>query len=272
MPSQSFPIVDTHAHVYRKDLPMADDRRYTPETDATPTQYADMRRALRASRAVLIQPSFLGTDNHYMLALASRHPETMRAVVAVDPNVNTATLRVHAAQGAVGIRLNLLGQALPDLAATRWDRLLAFVQTHDWHVELHCEAARLAEVVPPLLTRGCRVVIDHFGRPDPALGERDPGFRYLLQTAASRRVWIKVSAPYRVTVAPDGGKRAGTLLDAALEAFSADFLLWGSDWPHSQHPDAPAATAALHALCSHVRKEEDLRRILWHTPNALFHF
>jgi len=265
-------IVDAHAHVYRTDLAMADGRRYTPAADATPAQYEAVRRALHAGRAVLIQPSFLGTDNRYMLEVVGRDPQALRAVVVVDPGVDAAALRGYAAQGVVGIRLNLLGQALPDLAAARWDGLLEFVRSADWHVELHCEAQRLAAVVPPLLARGCRVVVDHFGRPDPALGELDPGFRYLLETADSRRVWVKVSAPYRVGTGPDGAEQAGRLLDAALEAFSADFLVWGSDWPHSQHPDAPEPAGLLHALCRRVPGEAELARILWHTPNELFHF
>ena len=37
---------------------------------------------------------------------------------------------------------------------------------------------------------GCRVVIDHFGRPDPALGIADPGFAYLLRQADSGQVWV----------------------------------------------------------------------------------
>ena len=40
------------------------------------------------------------------------------------------------------------------------------------HVELHCEARLLREFVPKLLHAGLDVVVDHFGRPDPALGHR----------------------------------------------------------------------------------------------------
>ena len=57
--------------------------------------------------------------------------------------------------------------------------------------------------MPALLAAGCRVVIDHFGRPDPALGIADPGFAYLLRQADSGQVWVKLAAPYRNWPAPD---------------------------------------------------------------------
>ena len=41
------------------------------------------------------------------------------------------------------------------------------------------------------------VVVDHFGRPDPRLGVDDPGFRYLIETGATGRVWVKLSGAYR---------------------------------------------------------------------------
>jgi predicted TIM-barrel fold metal-dependent hydrolase len=49
-------------------------------------------------------------------------------------------------------------------------------------------------VLEPLLKLGLKVVVDHFGRVDPALGVDDPGFRYLLSTGASRQVWSVVGA------------------------------------------------------------------------------
>ena len=82
----------------------------------------------------------------------------------------------------------------------------------------------------PALRAGCRVVIDHFGRPDPALGIADPGFAYLLRQADSGQVWVKLAAPYRNRPAPvcAAGREAARLL---LDAYTPDRLMWGSDGP-----------------------------------------
>lgn len=265
-------VVDSHAHIYRADLPMIDGRRYSPDTDAPLADYLGVLRELGASRAVLVQPSFLGTDNAFLLQALRQARDWMRGVVVVEPEVDLAELRAMAADSVVGMRLNLLGKPLPDLSHPRWNPLLDFVLQNDWHVELHCEAGRLKALMAPLLQRGCQIVVDHFGRPDLALGPRDSGFQYLLGTAASDRVWVKVSAAYRVGPGPDGGEQTQQLLDAILSAFTADRLVWGSDWPHSQHPEAPAPATLLADFCRRVRDADVLEKILWHSPNALFHF
>lgn len=265
-------IVDSHAHVFARDLAMVAGRRYTPDVEAPLPAYLDVLRELSATRAVLIQPSFLGTDNRFMLEAVGRYPERLRAVVVVEPTIAVTELDTMRAAGVVGIRLNLFGEPTPDLSSHAWDSLLAFVADADWHVELHCEAQRLEWLIPPLLARGCRVVVDHFGRPDLGLGPDDPGLQFLLRSAASRRVWVKLSASYRLGSRHDDQPQFQQLIEAMLAAFSADFLVWGSDWPHSQHPDVPGPAILLANFAQHVRNPDDLQKILSTTPQRLFHF
>jgi predicted TIM-barrel fold metal-dependent hydrolase len=75
------------------------------------------------------------------------------------------------------------------------------------------------------------VVVDHFGKPDPARGLADPGFQTLL--AAGREgapLLVKLSAPYRCH-----GAEVGPYAEALLDALGPERLLWGSDWPWTQH-------------------------------------
>lgn len=265
-----FRLIDTHAHVYRADLPMTADRRYTPPGDASAQAYEDLCDALGATRSVLVQPSFLGTDNRFLLAVIARKPARFRGVAVVEHSIAEPELARLAAAGIVGIRLNLIGKPMPDFA--EWESVLNFVRRSDWHVEIHCEARNLDRVIPPLLARGCRVVVDHFGRPDPVSGEADPGFRFLLSTAASGRVWVKASAAYRIWQGEDSLRRTAALTRTTIEAFSADFVVWGSDWPHTQHPGAASPAQQFEALAEVVPTTESLRRIAEQTPARLFHF
>lgn len=231
----AFPV-DTHAHVFERSLALVPGRRYAPGADALlPDYLAHLdRHGLRAG--VLVQPSFLGTDNSYMLQAIRSAPERLRGVAVVDENIEPAALLALARGGIVGIRLNLVGQPLPVLDRGNWPGLLAQLRELDWHVEVHVEAERLAKVVPTLRAAGCQVVIDHFGRPDNALGINDPGFRWLLQAARDEGVWVKISAAYRNWPDP-AGAQARDAVHLLLEHAGAERLLWGSDWPHTQHPD-----------------------------------
>lgn len=55
--------IPTHAHVFARDLPLTSDRRYAPAYDATIDDYLGMLDRNGMSHGVLVQPSFLGTDN-----------------------------------------------------------------------------------------------------------------------------------------------------------------------------------------------------------------
>ncbi|TCK36604.1 putative TIM-barrel fold metal-dependent hydrolase [Paraburkholderia sp. BL8N3] len=264
--------IDTHAHVFVRGLPLAPQRRHAPDYDATLHAYADHLRTRGITHAVLVQPSFLGTDNSFFLDVLRRYPHRFRGVAVVDPSIPEEEMRQLAASGVVGVRLNLIGLPLPDLRARHWLELLARVNALGWHVEVHCNAADLPMVVSPLLEAGCTVVVDHFGRPEPALGASDPGFRYLLSTAQSGRVWVKLSAAYRSGGGTSGLDVGKELAHALLDSFGAVRLVWGSDWPHTQHQELIDYGASRDALDHWVPDASVRRVILRDAPRALFRF
>lgn len=264
--------VDTHAHVFERGLPMPDARRYAPDEDAVLATYLQHLDTHGLDHGVLVQPSFLGTDNSYLLQALRAQPQRLRGVAVVDEGAGDEQLQALADAGVVGMRLNLIGLPLPDLNAPGWRRVLEQANALGWHVELHLQAERLPDVLPALLAAGCRVVIDHFGRPDPALGVRDPGFGYLLQQADGGRVWVKLSAPYRIWPA-DGCAASGRQATAQLlQAFTAGRLLWGSDWPHTQHAVQASYPAAVRWLQDWLDDAGPLQAVLGRTAFELFRF
>ncbi|WP_420884708.1 amidohydrolase family protein [Achromobacter dolens] len=271
-PSVTGLAVDSHAHVFLQGLALADTRRHTPDYDAPLAQYVGLLDAHGLSHGVLVQPSFLGTDNSHLLEALRAAPARLRGVAVVDTAIDEAALRALAAAGVVGIRLNLIGLAVPDLRTQPWQSLLARVNALGWHVEIHLQAARLADIMPALLQAGCRVVVDHFGRPDPALGVADPGFGYLLRQADSGRVWVKLSAPYRnwtgEACASAGREAARQLLDAYTPAR----LMWGSDWPHTEHRHLASYPASMRWLDDWIDDPTQRRAVLAETPLRLFQF
>ena len=225
---------------------MVPGRRYTPDYDATLKDLLSHLDANGLDQAVLVQPSFLGTDNSYMLATIAAAPDRLRGIAMVPPDVSDEQLSELALRGVVGVRFNLVGAPMPELRSTAWTTLLRRLVALGWHVELHREARDLPLLIESALQAGARVVVDHYGRPDPALGLADSHLNALLAFASSRRVWVKLSAAYRCASNPEGFER-----DAALHfvsAFGADRLIWGSDWPHTQCEAKATVGASLRAL------------------------
>ncbi|HYS63502.1 MAG TPA: amidohydrolase family protein [Paraburkholderia sp.] len=225
--------VDTHAHVFERGLPLADGRRYAPAYDATLDTYLQLLDAHGIGRAVLVQPSFLGTDNRYLLQALSRDTRRLRGVAVVAPDISEKSLTDMHGRGVTGIRLNLIEQALPDLRAKSWTPLLDRLSQLGWHIELHRTARDLAPMLDRLLEAGVPVVVDHLGRPDPDKGIHDPGFKTVLGYGKTGRVWVKVSGAYRCAAPGSSFVREAT--GRLLEHFGAERLMWGSDWPHTQY-------------------------------------
>lgn len=263
--------VDTHAHVFARDLALAANRRYRPEHDALLDDFLARLDANGLTRGVLVQPSFLGTDNRYLLDALRAAPARLRGVAVVSPDITIAEIDTMDAAGVVGIRLNLIGLAAPDLHADAWRGLLEQINARGWHVEVHLPAARLQEVVPTLLARECRVVIDHFGRPDPALGTADAGFQDLLRHADSGRVWVKLSGAYRNWAAEQCEQAPREAAAQLLRAFGPQRLVWGSDWPHTQHGHI-AYEATRRWFDAWIDDAEVRRQVLADTALELFQF
>lgn len=128
-------FVDTHAHVFRISLQLAHKRRYTPDYDARLDTYLELLKQHGFGYGVLVQPSFLGTDNSHMLEALASQPSKLRGVAVVSPSVSDDELAQLATSGVTGIMLNLRGQSLPDLAAAPWTTLWSRLFQLGWHVE-----------------------------------------------------------------------------------------------------------------------------------------
>jgi predicted TIM-barrel fold metal-dependent hydrolase len=265
--------IDGHAHVFSRDLNLTAGRRYTPDYDATLATYQLQLRTHGLSHGVLVQPSFLGTDNQYLLDALQQAPEQLRGVAVVELDISRQALEQMARQGIVGIRLNLMGKALPDFTEPRWQRLLGEVAALGWHVELHRGVEDLPGLIQGLLPFGCKIVVDHFGRPDALLGVEHRDFQALLQAGCSGQVWVKVSAIYRLGASQEQNLAfARAALPLLTQAFGPHRLVWGSDWPHTQHEHEIGYASVIQQLQQLGCSAQVQRALLMDAPRELFGF
>jgi predicted TIM-barrel fold metal-dependent hydrolase len=274
VPVSTVTAIDSHAHVFSRGLSLAAERRYAPAYDAPLGDYLAQLHGHGFSHGVLVQPSFLGTDNGYLLSALRTAPEQLRGVVMLERDVERATLDEMARLGVRGVRLNLMGQAqLPDLAAAEWRPLLERIGEQGWHLELHRHVADLPQLVRALRPYGLDIVIDHFGRPDARRGLGQPGFAELLTLGGEGKVWVKVSGIYRLEGTPDENLRFARQALGALEAhYGAERLMWGSDWPHTQHEAAVSFSTVVEQFEALGCSAELRRALLVDTARQLFRF
>lgn len=226
--------VDSHAHVFHADSPLAANARYQPASDATPAAYIAHLDQHGFDQGILIQPSFLGTDNSQMLAAIAAWPDRLKGIAVIPVDTAMPTLQALDRQGITGIRLNLFGQATPDLASSEWRSLLSRIESLGWQVELHCPPQVASQLLHQLHDYQAPIVLDHFGRVDPQKGTRDPDYLSLLDQLNPTRHWVKVSGFYRLGQGDDGQTHARDALALLLDRGMHNQLVWGSDWPHTQ--------------------------------------
>jgi predicted TIM-barrel fold metal-dependent hydrolase len=227
-------IVDTHAHVFERRLPMVRERRYTPVYDATVAEYLAMLDEHGVDFGVLVQPSFLGTDNGYLLHGLQTAPGRLRGVVVVDPATPIAALRSLDAHGVVGIRLNLIGRDIPPLDAEPWTTLFRNAAALGWSIAIQRPANDLELILPVLLRTGAPIIADHFGLPGAHADLWCATLKRIRLGDGPRRLWIKLSAPYRMSGGGRGEEIARTIYPVLRDIMGVDRLLWGSDWPHTE--------------------------------------
>jgi predicted TIM-barrel fold metal-dependent hydrolase len=262
--------VDAHAHVFTNSLRISPFHRYIPHYSASLDAYLGLLRRFDFTNGVIIQPSFLGVDNSYLLACLKQCPDRLRGVIVIDPGRGLEAIDELHDAGCTGIRLNLFGLPDPPLKNPNWEKTLARMRGLGWHVELHVEACRIHELAPAILDAGVRIVVDHFGRPDPSLGIDDPGFHYLLSLARTRQVWVKISGFYRNGENGRGEQIALQAIPLFKSTFGLERMLWGSDWPHTQFEETVNYEVAYRFMLRMLPDEAERRVVLGSTPKELY--
>jgi predicted TIM-barrel fold metal-dependent hydrolase len=277
---------DSHVHIIGPiaQYPQVKTRTYL----APPASLDELARAAAprdVTRFVIVQPSFYGTDNSMLLESLDALGPRGRGVAVIDPaQTSKAMLEDYAVRGVRGLRINLYspGKAGEGQLAREFRAMANVAGTMGWHVEVIAPIAILAEAATLLVRTDVTVVIDHYGvyghsRPESAAG------RVLLELLELPHVWMKLSAPYRVSDDPLETRPDPAWVAAMLER-ARERCVWGSDWPHTpaheaqQGPDVagvyrPLSYAALVDEFTGALKSDGLASmILADNPARLYEF
>jgi predicted TIM-barrel fold metal-dependent hydrolase len=230
----------THIHGDMREFPMFAGRVYTPEP-ALPEEMAQLHKALRMQRVVIVTPSIYGTDNSATLWGMKARGKDARGVAVIDDKTPESELDAMGRAGIRGIRINLAtGAAKPDPVAAR-KRLqdaMARVKARGWHVQMYTTLPVISAIKEAVLASSVPVVFDHFGRAEASLGTEQPGFADLVDLLRSGKAYVKISGAYRISKqAPDYADAAP--IARALIAANVDRILWGTDWPHPNSDPMP---------------------------------
>ena len=264
---------DCHAHVFGgPEFGFAPDAVYVPHAmqRGTAAQFRAVLDAHGLTHGLLVAAQPYGYDNTCMLHALDASGGRFKGIALVRPGADARELASLADRGVVGIRFNLSTHGMREFFETGAERLLAQVNEMDWFLQIHCEHDQLAEAAPTLRRAGVRVMIAHFGRPDMARGIGQPGFATLLEFGREGGHVIKLSGPFRTSLAGEPYNDVDPFIHAAIEAFTLDRCVWGSDWPFVRVDARIDYGPQLACVARWLPDAADRRRLLWDTPARLF--
>jgi predicted TIM-barrel fold metal-dependent hydrolase len=220
------PFIDSHAHIFLKDMPTLGKPLHPLDYDFTAEDYLGVLDKHGVHYGVIAAASNYADYNDYTLACLDRHPR-LRGTVIVNPTVELDVLRDMKRRGVVGIRLMFIRRTeLPDLTSFEWQRTFRRLRDLDMHVHLHLEGTRSTPVVNLIEATGVKLVIDHFGTPDPQKRVDCEGFQNILRCIEKGRTWVKLSGGFR-----RDREAAKAYAAELIRVAGPERLVWGSDCP-----------------------------------------
>jgi predicted TIM-barrel fold metal-dependent hydrolase len=191
-------------------------------------------------------------------------------VAVVKNNTSLGELTDLKAQGVVGIAMNaaLLGA---DFYADI-EPLLQHLRDLDMWAQMQVQHDQLVSLSPMLDASGAKLMFDHCGRPDPMSSVAQDGFQALLKLARSGRAAVKLSGFNKCSIQQYPWADAKPFVDALIDAYTPQNLVWASDWPFLKAP-ARIDYGPLLTLFEQLVPDAGARHaIQWETPKRLFGF
>ena len=277
---------DCHTHIFgpHARFPLSKDRKYTPP-EASIQELLSLHDPLGLERVVIVHPSPYGSDNSCTLDALKQLGERARGVVVIDPMTTADEIQAMHQLGVRGVRINLETQGVADqqYASREISWVYEKIKDMGWDIQLFTKLKVLSDLESVFKQFDIEFVVDHFGLIDPALGLDQPHLHSLISMIRSGKIWVKLSAPHRISSDPDS-QQVTQLARALIEA-NPNRMVWGSDWPHPggkvgqvRNIDQPELFnpiddgAALNRLFKWAEDKATAEKILVHNPERLYDF
>ena len=231
-----------------------------------------MHRTLGIERGIIVQTTTYGADHAVVLdGLAAMGPNYRGCANAlVFAEADDAYLGKLDAAGVNGARFSFrqaLGAVLSD---KDFDRAIARIRELGWYAKFQPEKDGIVVNLDKISSLDVPVLIDHMGRPDPALGNNDPNFRAVLELLAKGNFWVMLSLGEKTSKAGPPWDDVIPIARAYIEA-APDRCVWASDWPHPVSPKQPPNDAdLLELMYRYAPDQATLEKVLVHNPAKLF--
>jgi predicted TIM-barrel fold metal-dependent hydrolase len=236
------PYIDAHSHIWTPDLdryPLAESfsREDMQPPSFTAEELLATCRPQGVGRVNLIQMSYYGFDNSYMLDMITAYPDRFVGTAIIDPaGADPASAMAELLpKRVVAFRIQPQFLGLP---IERW-------LDHPGYEAMFSQASTSGQVISclidtdalPEIDRMCRrhpeapVIIDHLARIGVDGQIRDADVTALCALSAHPKVFIKIGAFYALSPKGPPYLDLGPMIQKVLDAYGPSRCMWESDCP-----------------------------------------
>jgi predicted TIM-barrel fold metal-dependent hydrolase len=275
-------FIDAHVHVWSSDTaryPVAAgfDKESVQPHSFTPDELFRHTRPAGVGRINLIQISFYGFDNSYMLDAIAQHPDAFVGTAVINPLGNHPEREMDELAKR-GVRAFRIHPKLSEQPIERWLR-------PEGYRKMFAAGARNNQAMScligpdglPELERMCAeypdtpVIIDHLCRVGADGLIRDADVDRLCGMAKHKKVLLKVGAFYALGKKQPPYTDLAALISRVVAAFGSRRCMWESDSPfqvQGQH----TYQASLDLVRRHLEflSDDDKEWLLWKTAENCF--
>lgn len=264
-------IIDIHPHIVSPDTKKypLDPLGGTQSTWSSerPTTYDDLLRAMDeagvAKAAIVHSSTAYGYDNSYVADAVKAVPQRFTGVYSIDALAPDAvkTFDYWLGRGCTGMRLFTTGSTMPGQAT--W-----FADQKTYSFWEHAAAKNIPVCVQmkqegiPLLRQimdkfpKVTIILDHLSRAPFEDGPPYAGAADFLALAKYKQVYLKIT-PINITPKSWGKGTLATFFGKMIDAFGADRIGWGSNFPNSVGALKEILTAAQKAFSFAKASDQD---------------
>ncbi len=230
--------LDSHVHFWQYDAAeygWIDDSMQRLRRDFMPEDALVEIQQAGIDRCVVVQVRQTIEETRWLLQLAERYQFIAGVVGWVDLRADDVDEQIASVAHPKLVGVRHIVQAEPDdfLLDERFQHGVARLARHGLAYDILIYARQFpAAIAFASSLPDVRLVLDHLGKPDIRAGGFGPWRRDLERLAAFPNVWAKLSG--LVTEADWNRWTIADLhryVNAALEIFGPDRLMFGSDWP-----------------------------------------
>jgi predicted TIM-barrel fold metal-dependent hydrolase len=275
-------IIDIHPHIVSDD-----EKRYPPaplfgkrsdwskeHPNTVESLIAAMDEAGVAKAAVVHSSTTYGFDNSYVLDGCRQYPDRLVAVGSVDVLADDVVATIHDLKdkGLAGLRI-FTGGSTKDFDPSELDNPKSF---RAWEALAELGLPMCIQTGPiglPQVTMLAKrfptvnIILDHLARPIVADGPPYKEAATLFEMAALPNIYLKL-APRIFNDARKDKATPETFFPRLVEAFGADRMAWGSNFPTS--PGSVAEILATAQDCLSSLSEEERAWVFGGTAKKLY--